>query len=119
MPELTRRRLLGGAAGAAAAAAAATLMPPNVQQALAATPPSRGSLNDIKHIVLLMQENRSFDHYYGTLNGVRGFDDAKRQKLANGRSVLFQPDTVNPDGFTLPFHLDTNTTSAQHIPSTS
>jgi phospholipase C len=119
MPELTRRRLLGGAAGAAAAAAAATLMPPNVQQALAAPAPSRGSLSDIKHIVLLMQENRSFDHYYGTLNGVRGFDDAKRQKLANGQSVLFQPDSVNPDGFTLPFHLDTNTTSAQHIPSTS
>lgn len=58
MPELTRRRLLGGAAGAAAAAAAATLMPPNVQQALAATPPSRGSLNDIKHIVLLMQDHQ-------------------------------------------------------------
>jgi phospholipase C len=119
MPELTRRRLLGTAAGAAAAAAAATLMPPNVQQALAQTPPSRGSLRDIEHVVVLMQENRSFDHYYGTLAGVRGFDDAKRQKLANGQSVLFQPDTVNPDGYTLPFHLDTNTTSAQHIPSTS
>jgi phospholipase C len=116
MPELTRRRLLGGAA---AAAAAATLMPPNVQAALAQTPPSRGSLNDIEHVVLLMQENRSFDHYFGTMAGVRGFADAMRQKLANGRSVLYQPDSVNPDGYTLPFHLDTNTTSAQHIPSTS
>src|SRR5262249_41153400 len=106
MPELTRRRLLGGAAGAAAGAAAMTLMPPNVQKALAQTAAQgggRGSLRDIKHVVLLMQENRSFDHYYGTLAGVRGFDDAKQQKLANGRSVLFQPDAVNPDGFTLPF----------------
>jgi phospholipase C len=119
MPELTRRRLLSGAAAAAAAAAAATLMPPNVQQALAQGLPSRGSLRDIEHVVVLMQENRSFDHYYGTLAGVRGFRDAERQKLANGRSVLFQPDAVNPDGFTLPFRLDTNTTSAQHIPSTS
>ena len=120
MPELTRRRLLGGAAGAAAAAASMTLMPPNVQKALAQTSShSPRSMRDIKHVVLLMQENRSFDHYYGTLAGVRGFDDAKQQKLANGRSVLFQPDTVNPDGFTLPFHLDTNTTSAQMIPSTS
>ncbi|HEX4724315.1 MAG TPA: alkaline phosphatase family protein [Pseudonocardiaceae bacterium] len=119
MPELTRRRLLGTAAGAAAAAAAATLMPPNVQQALAQPLPARGSIRDIEHIVVLMQENRSFDHYYGTLSGVRGFADAERQKLANGRSVLFQPDAVNPDGYTLPFHLNTNTTSAQHIPSTS
>jgi phospholipase C len=119
MPEFTRRRLLGSAAAATAAAAAATLMPPNVQAALAQTPPKRGSMKDIEHVVVLMQENRSFDHYYGTLSGVRGFDDAKKQKLANGRSVLYQPDAVNPAGYTLPFHLNTNTTSAQHIPSTS
>jgi phospholipase C len=78
-------------------------MPPNVQLALAQGLPSRGSLRDIEHVVVLMQENSSFDHYYGTLAGVRGFRDAERQKLANGRSVLFQPDAVNPDGFTLPF----------------
>jgi len=33
-------------------------------------------LTDIDHIVILMQENRSFDHYFGTLSGVRGFGDA-------------------------------------------
>ena len=119
MPELTRRRLLGSAAGATAVAAAAALMPPNVAKALAQEAPKSGSMRDIEHVVVLMQENRSFDHYYGTLSGVRGFADAERQKLANGRSVLYQPDSVNPAGYTLPFHLDTNTTSAQHIPSTS
>ncbi|HEY2699469.1 MAG TPA: alkaline phosphatase family protein [Pseudonocardiaceae bacterium] len=119
MPELTRRRLLGTAAGATALAAAATLMPPNVQKALAQDAPKAGSFRDIEHVVVLMQENRSFDHYFGTLSGVRGFADAERQKLANGRSVLYQPDSVNAAGYTLPFHLDTNTTSAQHIPSTS
>jgi phospholipase C len=119
MPDLTRRRLLGSAAGVAAAAAAATLMPPNIQRALAEGAPRGGSLGDIEHVVLLMQENRSFDHYYGTMAGVRGFDDASRQKIPGGRSVLYQPDSVNPDGYTLPFHLDTNTTSAQAIPSTS
>lgn len=56
-----RRRLLGSAAGLAAAAAV-NLLPPNVQRALAQGPPRGGSLRDIKHVVLLMQENRSFDH---------------------------------------------------------
>lgn len=116
--QITRRRLLSGAAGIAAAAAAASLMPPNLRKVLAQEPRTR-SLRDIKHVVLLMQENRSFDHYYGTLAGVRGFGDRHPHMLANGRSVFYQPDEVNPDGYTLPFHLDTRTTSAQKIPSTS
>ena len=33
------------------------------------------SASDIKHVVILMQENRSLDHYFGTMHGVRGFDD--------------------------------------------
>jgi len=33
------------------------------------------SLSDVAHVVILMQENRSFDHYFGTLSGVRGFSD--------------------------------------------
>jgi phospholipase C len=36
---------------------------------------SNAALSDVKHIVVLMQENRSFDHYFGTLSGVRGFSD--------------------------------------------
>ena len=43
---------------------------PNVQKLLAA---GVQSLKDVKHVVLLMQENRSFDHYFGTLSGARGF----------------------------------------------
>ncbi|SHK97638.1 alkaline phosphatase family protein [Actinacidiphila paucisporea] len=111
----TRRRLLGSAAGAAAL----TLLPPSVQAAVAAGPPRRGSLRDIEHVVLLMQENRSFDHYFGTLSGVRGFADPHAKRLSTGRSVFHQPDAVNPDGYMLPFHLDTRSTSAQAIPSTS
>jgi phospholipase C len=117
-PLMTRRRLLGDAAVAAAAAAAA-LMPPNVRRALADGPPRGGSLRDVKHVVLLMQENRSFDHYFGTMAGVRGFGDDKALKLPDGRSVFYQPDPQNPKGYLLPFHLDTRTTSAQKIPSTS
>ena len=73
---MTRRRLLGSAAGMAIAAATG-LMPPNLRRAVAAAPANRGSLKDIKHVVLLMMENRSFDHYFGTMAGVRGFGDAE------------------------------------------
>jgi phospholipase C len=116
---LTRRRLLKGAAGIVAAAAAQALMPFNVRRVLAQGPPRQGSLSDIKHVVMLMQENRSFDHYFGTLAGVRGFSDPKARKLSSGRSVFYQPDAQNPSGYLLPFHLDTRASSAQKIPSTS
>jgi phospholipase C len=116
MPDLTRRRLLGGAAATGAAAA---LLPLNVQKALAATPSRPGKFSDIEHVVLLMQENRSFDHYFGALSGVAGFNDPNAIKLSTGRSVFYQPDPNNPDGYELPFHLDTTTSSAQSIPSTS
>lgn len=119
-PELlSRRRLLKGAAGFGVAVAAQALMPFNVRRVLAQGIPARGSLADIKHVVLLMQENRSFDHYFGTLSGVRGFNDPKARKLMTGKSVFYQPDAVSPDGYMLPFHLNTRTSSAQKILSTS
>ena len=118
-PPLTRRQLMQGSMRAVVAAAASTLMPPNVQRMLAQGPPKRGSMRDIKHVVLLMQENRSFDHYFGTLAGVRGFNDPNALKLPNGKSVFYQPDAENPNGYILPFHLDTHSSSAQKIPSTS
>jgi phospholipase C len=117
--KLTRRRLLTGASRVVAAAAASALMPPNVQRLLAQAPARSGSLKDIKHVVLLMQENRSFDHYFGTLAGVRGFADPSALTQANGKSVFYQPDAVNRSGYVLPFHLDTRKSSAQKIPSTS
>jgi phospholipase C len=117
--KMTRRRLLGSAARLAALAAASSILPPNLRRALAQEPPTQGSLRDIKHVVLLMQENRSFDHYFGTLAGVRGFDDPNAMMLPNGKSVFYQPDSENPNGYLLPFHLDTRTTSAQKIPSTN
>ncbi|MBO0824595.1 MAG: phospholipase [Actinobacteria bacterium] len=116
---LTRRRLLGAGAAASALGAASLALPPNISEALAATPPAGGKLSDIKHVVMLMQENRSFDHYFGTLSGVLGFGDPSPLILGNGRSVFFQPDPSNPAGYLLPYHLDSKTTAAQAIPSTS
>jgi phospholipase C len=116
---MTRRRLLGSAAAAGGLAAASLALPPNVRKALASPPPENGRISDVKHVVMLMQENRSFDHYFGTLSGVRGFGDPHAARLPDGRSVFYQPDPANPDGYLLPYHLDTRTTSAQAIPSMS
>src|SRR5580693_5770434 len=119
MPEITRRRLLATAGTAAAAAFAAEFLPVNVRRALAAGPPTRtGSLRDIKHIVILMQENRSFDHYFGTMPGVRGFSDPTAITLSTGNPVFYQPDPSHAQGYLLPFHYDTFSTSAQATPGT-
>jgi phospholipase C len=120
MPDLTRRRLFSAAGAMAAATFAAEFLPPNVRRAMAGVSgDAKGKLRDIKHVVILMQENRSFDHYFGTLPGVRGFSDPDAITLSTGRSVFHQPDVVNAAGYLLPFHLDTRATSAQAIPSTS
>lgn len=103
----------------ASVTAAAALMPPSVQKLLAQGSLKTASIKDIKHVVLLMQENRSFDHYFGTLAGVRGFGDPNALTLSTGKSVFYQPDEGNPKGYMLPFHLDTHSTNAQAIPSTS
>jgi len=116
----TRRRLLGGAA-AVGLGVASLALPLNVRKAMAATPHrgGHGSLKDIKHVVMLMQENRSFDHYFGALSGVRGFEDPHAMRVSNGRSVFFQPYSSNPDGYLLPYRLNTTISAAQAIPSTS
>jgi len=107
MNKLTRRRFLGASA---TAMGAVTLGTHSRQLAQATTkPPAEGTLACVKHIVILMQENRSFDHYFGTLRGVRGFGDRSALVLRNGDSVFKQP---GPQGYVLPFHMDTMTTSA-------
>jgi phospholipase C len=108
MSRLSRSRFLS-----AAAAAAAVPYVEWVRPALAEAPP--GKLSDIEHIVILMQENRSFDHYFGTLSGVRGFDDTRAVSLPDGRPVFYQPDELTRGGYVLPFHLDTKATSAQRL----
>src|SRR6266700_3487737 len=73
--------------------------------AAAATLPASsgtGSINDVEHVVFLMQENRSFDHYFGTLRGVRGFGDPRAVKLPSGNPVWYQPNGGN--SYVLPFH---------------
>jgi len=105
-----RRGLLKLAAGAAVGAGA---IPPAIAQALA-TPAHRrtGTLKDVEHVVILMQENRAFDHYFGTLRGVRGFGDPRPIKLPSGKTVWEQP-TKTGSAVVSPFHLDAAATGAQ------
>ena len=74
-----------------------------IERASATDPAGTGSLGDIEHVVLLMQENRSFDHYFGTLSGVRGFGD----RSAAWRQYGYAPGTgPTPTGYLEPFRLD-------------
>jgi phospholipase C len=119
-PELTRRRLLTTATTLSGVAMGAAALPAGLRKALAATlkDPPGGSLRDIEHIVILMQENRSFDHYFGTMPGVRGFADPAAIRLPDGSPVFRQPDPGRAQGYLTPFRLDTTTTSAQATPGT-
>lgn len=120
-PGVSRRSLLlGGAAaimaGVAAGQAVGSSFGPGA--AKAATLPlsgKTGSLKDIKHVVILMQENRSFDHYYGTLPGVRGYSDKQALEFPGGGTIFAQPDASRPDGgVMLPFPLDSANHNAQN-----
>jgi len=107
-----RRDMLKLAAGAAAGAAA---MPPSIAQALALPASGKtGTIKDVEHVVILMQENRAFDHYYGTLRGVRGYGDPRPIKLPSGRSVWEQP-TKDGRGVVSPFRLNAETTGAENL----
>lgn len=67
-----------------------------------------GSLADIKHVVLFMQENRAFDHYFGTMAGVRGFTDPNVQ--VNGDVPVWYQEVnasfSNATDTLLPWHLN-------------
>src|SRR5450432_4888229 len=90
----------------------------SIERALAIPANHRsGSIADVEHIVILMQENRSFDHYFGALRGVRGFDDPRPIPLPGGRPVWFQPRAAGSAETLLPFRLNAQATSAQTIQS--
>jgi len=107
-----RRAFLQLAAGAAIGAAA---LPPAVARALA-LPANRvtGTIKDVEHVVILMQENRSFDHYFGTMRGVRGYGDPRPLTLPSGEPVWKQPGKGGV-GTVGPFHLDTSATRAESM----
>ncbi|HEY1610359.1 MAG TPA: phospholipase C, phosphocholine-specific [Paraburkholderia sp.] len=116
MTSTSRRRFLQTVASSGAAAAAMSVFPESIRNALAIPANSRtGTIQDVEHIVVFMQENRSFDHYFGHLRGVRGYNDRFPIPLASGQPVWYQPSKENPANPIVPFHLNTLTTSAQCV----
>ena len=116
MPEMrrniSRRTFLEASA---VTAATAGLLGAGFAQA-AAAPRRSGNIDEVEHVVILMQENRSLDHYYGTMKGVRGFGDRAAFTLSNGNDVLHQPDLSRLDGgYLLPFHIDTSAYDGQNL----
>jgi phospholipase C len=101
---LKKAALLGGAAGLSG------MLPASIQRAMAINPAPGSTYLDAEHIVILMQENRSFDHCFGTLRGVRGYNDPRAIHLPNKNLVWLQ---TNDKGETYaPFHLDIKNTKA-------
>lgn len=106
----TRREFLRKAALLTGAGGLANMLPETIQRALAINPAPGSTYLDAEHVVFLMQENRSFDHCFGTLKGVRGFNDPRALKLENGNPVFLQS---NAAGETYaPFRMDIKDTKA-------
>ena len=105
-----RRDFLRKTAGTLGTATTLAVMPPAIRRALAvpAAVQTR-TIQDVKHVVILMQENRSFDHYFGTLRGVRGFGDRFPIPRASGKPVWFQSDGSSE---VPPYHRDSATSNA-------
>jgi phospholipase C len=113
----SKRNFLRTTLGSTAAATALSAFPPSIRRALAIPANNRtGTIKDVEHVVILMQENRSFDNYFGTLQGVRGFGDRFTIPVPNGLNVLQQLDENGKP--ILPYHLDQTKGNAQRVGGT-
>lgn len=106
----TRRDFLKKAALLSGGASIWGILPESIQKALEINPVQGSTYLDAEHIVVLMQENRSFDHCFGTLRGVRGYNDPRAITLPNKNPVWLQRNTAG-DTYA-PFRLDIKDTKA-------
>ena len=113
----SRREFLKKAALLSGSAGLSGFIPSSIERAFKINPAQGTTYLDAEHVVILMQENRSFDHCYGSLQGVRGFNDPRAMRLPNKNSVFLQ---TNAKGETfVPFRLnikDTNATWMGSLP---
>jgi phospholipase C len=111
----TRRDFIKKAVLLTGAAGLTSILPPAIQRAMAINPMPGSTYMDAEHVVILMQENRSFDHMLGTLKGVRGYNDPRAIDLPNKNKVWLQS---NAAGETYaPFHLDIKNTKSTWMSS--
>ena len=105
-----RRQVLAGGLGAALALGGVRSGLQEAERraivrAAASVRPAGSDLGAVEHVVFLMHENRSFDHYFGVLGGVNGFDASS--------SAFAQAWPGGASSTLLPFHLDTTTSHAE------
>lgn len=113
MSKIPRRNFIKMTAGAGLGA---SLWEPLLQKAFAVEAHNATrSIRDVEHIVILMQENRSFDHYFGAMRGVRGFGDRFPIPLESGQRAFHQSDgnKIIP-----PYRADGKTSNAAFIAGT-
>ncbi|RYG22629.1 phospholipase C, phosphocholine-specific, partial [bacterium] len=109
----TRREFLRNAAALSGTAFVLGSIPEAIAKAVAIDPEKGTTFLDAEHVVVLMQENRSFDHCYGALQGVRGFRDPRAHLLPGGDAVWFQAD--GKGDVYAPFRLDIKETNVTWI----
>src|SRR5450756_616495 len=100
---ISRRELLAGGLGIAGAGVLGACGNPGTGASPSAPVHPGSDLGAVEHVVFLMQENRSFDHYYGAYPGVRGFDDRSNGALA--RFTQQWPDGPAGQSTLQPFNL--------------
>ncbi|ATP58711.1 phospholipase C, phosphocholine-specific [Pedobacter ginsengisoli] len=104
----SRRDFIKKAALLSGAAGLPNVIPMSIQKAMAIEADPGSTFHDAEHVVILMQENRSFDHMFGKLKGVRGFNDPRTFTLPDQNKVWLQKD--NEGKTYAPFHVDINKT---------
>ena len=90
-------------------------IPDSIQRAISIDPAVGSTFYDAEHVVILMQENRSFDHCYGTLQGVRGFNDPRAITQPDNNLVWLQKNAKG-EAF-IPFRLNIKETKATWLGS--
>ncbi|MGL6128400.1 phosphocholine-specific phospholipase C [Chryseobacterium artocarpi] len=87
---MNRREFLEKSSILLAGLGTSSVLHPSILKALAIEPIAESTFYDAEHVVILMQENRSFDHAFGALKGVRGFLDKRTFIKPDGHSAFFQ-----------------------------
>lgn len=112
---MNRREFLEKSSLLLAGLGTSNVLHPSILKALAIDPAARSTFYDAEHVVILMQENRSFDHAFGALKGVRGFLDKRAFVKQDGHSVFFQK---NDEGkYASPARLDLRNTKSTWMSS--
>ncbi len=120
VPSLTRRGFIAGGLTVGAGALLEACGGSSVVNSAASTAPAGSDLGAVEHVVMLMMENRSFDHYFGVYPGVRGFDDHPAGSY--GAFAQAWPQTPGQPAHAdtlLPYHLDMATQMVQSAGNSS